>query len=522
MLLVTAEEMRALDQQAIEGLGIPGLILMENAGRGVAEAILQHYPTEARAGISILIGPGNNGGDGFVVARHLFQQGFWVELMLLTSGEKFKGDALVNYRISRALKLPLTEILDEDQVHMAEPLLRQCGLIVDALFGTGLKREVTGRFARVIQMANDSGRPIVAVDIPSGLCADTGRPLGACIRADLTVTMALAKTGHVTMPGADYTGRLEVVDIGIPDFLVQEADILAEFMDLPALKTILGPRPQNGHKGTFGHLLVLSGSRGKTGACALVALGAIRAGSGLVTVGCPRGSQGILACKLTEAMTQPLPETGEGTLSMDALAGIERLLEKKRAVALGPGVGLEAETQELMRHLIRTLPLPMVVDADGLTAIGTDHQLIGSSGYPRILTPHPGEMARLTGKSTREIQTDRVGTARELARSTGAIVVLKGARTVTAIPDGRVSVNSTGNPGMGAGGMGDVLTGIMGGLLALGLDPWDAARAAVYAHGMAADQLARVKGPWGYTAQEVADWLPRVWALCTGQEASAP
>lgn len=516
MFLASSDEMRKLDQQAIEGLGIPGIVLMENAGRGVAEAILRRFPAEAERGTCILIGPGNNGGDGFVTARHLYQAGRRVELVLLHPGDRFKGDALANYKIARALGLPMLEVLREEEAERAKGTLKDCGLVVDALFGTGLKREVTGRFARVIDMANESGLPVVSVDIPSGLCADTGRPLGACVKADLTVTMALAKIGHATMPGAGFTGRLEVVDIGIPDFLVAGAGLTSELMDLAAFKAILGPRPEGGHKGTFGHLLVLSGSTGKTGASALVALGATRAGAGLVTVGCPGSSQGIIACKLTEAMTCPLPETDRGTMSMEALPAIEGLLERKKAVALGPGMGLEADTRELARRLIEEVPLPMVVDADALTALGTSHQLVKRSGRPRVLTPHPGEMARIAGRSVQEVQMDRPGVARDVARSTGAVVVLKGARTVVASPDGRVSINPTGNPGMGSGGMGDVLTGVIGGLLAQGLAPWDAARAAVYAHGRAADQLSSLKGPWGYTASEVADTLPRVWALATG------
>ncbi len=505
--------MRTLDQKTIEELGIPGLILMENAGRGVANAILKQMAADASKGVIVLAGPGNNGGDGFVVARHLFQDGINVRLLLLSPGNRFRGDALINYNIVKSLGIPMEEILNEEQARPATDAMRKSGLIVDALFGTGLKREVAGRFAVIIEGANNSGRPIVAVDIPSGLCADTGKPLGACIKAKLTVTMALPKIGHATMPGAQYTGCLEVTDIGIPKSLVEQAGIQTELLDDDTPRAFLKPRPAQGHKGTFGHLLVLSGSKGKTGAGTLVVHGALRAGAGLVTAGCPKGCQGTMAAKLTEAMTQGLDETGAGTLSIEALTQIETLISGKKAVALGPGTGLEPETVELMRHLIKTTPLPMVVDADGLTAIGTDHHLIKFSGHPRILTPHPGEMSRLLGLSTQDIQADRVGAASALAEKGLAWVVLKGARTVIAAPDGRIAICPAGNPGMGAGGMGDVLTGILGGLLAQGYGPWNAARAAVYAHALAADQLAKIKGPWGFTATEVADWLPRIWSL---------
>ncbi len=512
MLLVTAEQMRALDQKTIEGLGIPGLILMENAGRGVAQAILKHMPDEASRGIIVLAGPGNNGGDGFVAARHLYQKGIRIRIFLLAPGERFHGDARTNLEIIKSLGLPIDEILNEDQAKACEKSLRNCGLIVDAIFGTGLKRDVEGRFAAIIDIAKHSERPIVAVDIPSGLCADTGKPLGTCIRADLTVTMALPKTGHVTISGARHTGNLEVVDIGIPSFIVEQADIQAELMDEDIAGNILRPRPEWGHKGTFGHLLILSGSRGRTGAGALVAHGALRAGAGLVTLACPQSCQEIMATKLTEAMTEGLDETDAGTVSINARERIERLVQGKNAMALGPGTGLDPETMQLMRHLIKSVPLPMVVDADGLTAIGRDHSLVNSSKGQRILTPHPGEMSRLTGRSVQDIQSDRVEAARSLAKAARAWIVLKGAGTVIAAPDGRVSICTAGNPGMGAGGMGDVLTGIMAGMLAQGYEPWDAARAAVYAHARAADQVSRLNGPWGFTATEVADRLPGIWS----------
>ncbi len=512
MLIVTSQQMRNLDKETIEGLGIPGLILMENAGRGVAEAIVTHYLPDAQRGVTILAGPGNNGGDGFVVARHLFQKGIHVKLAVLAPEEKFKGDALVNYKAASALGLSFAHIMNEEAVSCLQGLFSCSGLIVDAIFGTGLAREVTGRFAKVIETANASGLPIVSVDIPSGLCSDTGQPLGACIKAHLTVTMALAKIGHVTMPGARYTGKLQVVDIGIPEFLVDRAGIKTELFGLDQLRDLIVPRLPDGHKGTFGHLVVLSGSRGKTGACTMVAHGALRSGAGLVTVGCPKSCQGLIATKLTEAMTFGLSETKEATLSKDSIPEIEELCKGKRAACLGPGVGLVDETLDVMRQLSATLSIPMVLDADALTAIGTQHSLLKDCPSARILTPHPGEAARLLGCSTKEIQADRVASAMKISESTGQVVVLKGARTVVASPEGRISINSSGNPGMGTGGMGDVLTGIIGGLLAQGYDPWNAARIGVFVHGYAADQLANIKGPYGYLASEVADWLPRIWA----------
>ena len=511
MLLVTAAQMQRLDQRAIEKFAIPGLILMENAGRGVCDLIHRHFAARLHHGVTILAGPGNNGGDGFVIARHLHQAGIKVEILVLVSGEKFKGDALTNYRIVKELGLPVTECLDSDSLSAASESIKRSGVIVDAIFGTGLAREVTGRFARFIEEANEAPAPIMAVDIPSGLSADSGCPLGTVIRADVTATMALAKIGLVLHPGADYVGDLHVVEIGIPRSAVAEAGIKAEFFDEKVFRALLRPRPVTGHKGTFGHLLILAGSRGKAGAAALVAHGALRSGAGLVTLGCPSGIQPVLAQKLTEAMVEGLPETKLGTLSKKAMSAIGSILEKKKALATGPGLGLDRETQALVRQLLETVPVPVVADADALHALGTDHGPVRRAKQARILTPHPGEMAYLLGCTTAEVQHDRIAAALSLAHSSKAIVVLKGARTVIAAPDGKISINSTGNPGMGAGGMGDTLTGIIGGLLAQGYDAWDAARISAFVHGLAADQMAKLRGNWGYLASEVADWLPHLW-----------
>ncbi|NIA08876.1 MAG: NAD(P)H-hydrate dehydratase [Nitrospiraceae bacterium] len=510
MFIVTAEQMHRLDQRAIEEFGIPGLILMENAGHGVCDLIYRHFAARLPQGVTVLVGPGNNGGDGLVIARHLYQAGIKVEVLLLVPGENFKGDALTNYKIVKRFGIPITECLDSDSLLGASESIKRSGVIVDAIFGTGLAREVTGRFAQCIEEANKAPAPIVAVDIPSGLSADTGRLMGTAIRADVTGTMALAKIGLVLHPGADYVGKLHVIEIGIPQSAVAEADIKTEFFDEHAFKALLRPRPATGHKGTFGHLLILAGSRGKAGAAALVAHGALRAGAGLVTLGCPSGIQSILAQKLTEAMVEGLPETKTGTLSKKAVPRIESMLEKKKSLAIGPGLGLDTETQTLARQLLETVQMPIVADADALHALGTDHGPVMRAKQPRILTPHPGEMAYLLGCTIAEVQHDRIAAASSLAHSSRAIVVLKGARTVVAAPDGKVSINSTGNPGMGAGGMGDSLTGIIGGLLAQSYAAWDAARISVFAHGRAADQVAKIKGNWGYLASEVADWMPHL------------
>ena len=510
--VVTPVQMQALDSAAIEEYGIAGLILMENAGRGCAEFIMSEYGDQCAKGVALLCGPGNNGGDGFVIARHLFQHGIKAHIFSLAPVEKFKGDALVNYKIAKNLNIPFSEILSEaDADPLKEALKKGFGLIVDAIFGTGLSREVSGRFARAIDAANSSCLPIVAIDIPSGLSGLTGQVLGIAIKAAATCTMALPKTGLVTSPGFEYTGRLHVVEIGIPRQAVREADISSFLITKEYASSILPERPPSGHKGTFGHLLIISGSRGKTGAAALCAIGALRAGSGLATVAIPESSQPVLAEKLTEAMTLPIPENEQGSLSQRATHLIFEQMARKNAVAIGPGAGLDEEAQEALRKIVLEVEVPVVADADALTALAKDPAVLQNAKAPVVLTPHPGEMARLLHCSTKEVQADRIKAACSLASGTGAVVLLKGARTVVAEPNGRYAINPTGNPGMGTGGMGDVLTGIIGALLAQGCEPFDAACLGAYVHGLAGDQLASYKGPWGFLASELADWLPRIW-----------
>jgi len=523
MKLVTAREMRELDHQTIAEVGIPGMVLMENAGRSVAEIVREEFPGRLERGVLILAGPGNNGGDGFVAARHLAGMGIRASILVLAKDDSFRGDALANLGIARNLGLPIAECLTEEAVRDRSAWFSHAGIIVDALFGTGLTHEVTGRFGNVIGLANQSAAPTVSVDMPSGICADTGKVLGMAISATMTATFGAMKLGLALFPGASHAGKVRVVDIGIPRRLVEESGVRAEFVTEETAGPLHLPRPETGHKGTFGHLLVFAGSRGKTGAAALAALGALRAGAGLVTVACPEGVQPVLAGKLTEAMTEGLPETGAGTASADGLERLIGLMDRKRALAMGPGIGLHGETQEIARRLIAEAPLPMVVDADALAACAGNPGIIAASGHARILTPHPGEMARLLGTGTEAVEADRAEAARAAARGSGAVVVLKGARTIVAAPDGRIAVNSSGNAGMAAGGMGDVLTGILGALLARGHEPWDAARLGVFAHGLAGDLLAEGKGPYGYLASEVADLLPGVWRrLVAGVRAGCP
>jgi len=513
MKLVTAAQMRELDRRAIEDLGIPSLVLMENAGRSTYQVLRQEFP-ELSGEVAVLAGRGNNGGDGLVVARYLANEGLPVVVFLLGEKRLLKGDARVNLQILSHLPVEVVEILEDSALNPLFHRLARAALVVDALLGTGLNAEVGGIFRGVIERLNHLRVPVLAVDIPSGLCADTGQPLGVAVKAQVTVTYGWPKIGQIIPPGRDYVGHLWQADIGIPPALAGEIPTaLAEGAEL---RPLLPPRPFAGHKGTFGHLVVVAASEGKTGAAALTGEGALRTGAGLVTVAVPASLNDILEVKLTEAMTLPLPEAqGRRALGLAALEPLLEFSADKSALALGPGLGTHPETQQLIRQLVRKVPQPMVIDADGLNALAGEMSCLTEAAGPRLLTPHPGEMARLVGGTPKDVQARRLEVAQEMAVRYGVVVVLKGAQTVVAGPDGRVSLNPTGNPFLASGGTGDVLTGLIGGYLAQRLDPWDAARLGVYLHGLAADFLMDKRGPGGLVAGDLVAVFPELVAEFT-------
>ncbi|HWP90857.1 MAG TPA: NAD(P)H-hydrate dehydratase [Thermodesulfobacteriota bacterium] len=500
MKLATREIVREIDRASIEEYGITGLILMENAGRAVANVLLQEFPQAKR--VAIFAGGGNNGGDGFVVARHLIGEGLDVTTYVLSDPKKYKGDALTNYQSLRKIG----GLLVENKGTLSE--YKQADVIIDAIFGTGLDREVEGFYKEAIEFINRQPVPRVSVDLPSGLDANTGYPLGLSVKADVTVTFVLPKLGLSIYPGIEYAGKVYVVDITTPKFL--EKDIPYELITYDTVRKILKPRQPNTHKGTFGHLFVLSGSPGKTGAATLVAEGALRVGTGLVTVGVPRSLNPILEEKLTEAMTEPLPEAKDSTFGKESVEAALRIMSsRKTALAIGPGISTTEDTAHFFYQILGRSTLPTVVDADGITLIAQNLDILKDLKAPIILTPHPGEMSRLIGKTTEDIQKDRIGVARDFSSMYNVFTVLKGARTVVSTPDGRVFINPTGNPGMASGGMGDVLTGIIGGFLAQGYSPEYACILGVFSHGLAGDLAADKRGQAGIIAGDVADSLPQ-------------
>ena len=508
MYLVTANEMQKMDRATIESFGLPGRILMENAGRGATQFFLEQFKNAENKKIGVIAGRGNNGGDGFVIARYLAQKGISVTVYLLSERQKISGDAAANLELLPPLKVPVIEMPDAESFSAHQTAMRHEAIWVDAILGTGLKSDVKEFFKDMIDFINQSNKPVFAVDIPSGLNSDTGQPCGACVRADATATFAFAKTGHFLLPGADYTGNLKIIDIGVPPHIANDVGPLQYLLTPDLIRTVSLPRPLDAHKGHTGHLLVIAGSTGKTGAAVMTAMSAMRAGVGLVTLGIPASLNPILEIHVTEAMTEPLPETKEGVLGEASFNRIMALLSDKKCLAIGPGIGTNPETKMLVQRLLQESKKPMVIDADGLNCLIGRTEILKNFEKPIVLTPHPGEMSRLIGTTAADVQKDRIKCARNFAEKFNVHVVLKGARTVVAHPDGRVFINPTGNPGMASGGMGDVLTGVIAGFIAQGHSPELAAHAGVYLHGAAADSLAKNKGSFGYLATDVMNTLP--------------
>ncbi|MBZ0272556.1 NAD(P)H-hydrate dehydratase, partial [bacterium] len=481
---------RELDRMAIEGCNIPGLILMENAGAGCAGIVMDRLEAAADLGVCVVAGTGQNGGDGFVVARHLWNNGFDVEVYIIGSGDKIGGDAAINRDIVHGIGITVSEVTSREDFEILEQDLDHAGLIVDALFGTGLAREVKGIHRDVIEAMNRSSAPKVSVDIPSGLDADTGHPLGAAVFATVTATFGFAKIGHFTHPGFLHCGEVYVVDISLPPFLDEDMSVAAWLAEPADFKSVFLPREPDAHKGNFGHALVVGGAPGLTGAAAMSALAALRAGAGLVTLAVPEPLSLAMEAKTLEVMTHALPGAGNGGLAAKSAGPIIELLKSRAVLAIGPGMGTGTEQEKLIAELLPRVAVPVVVDADGLNNLAGQTELLERCQSEIVLTPHPGEMARLTGKSVGDVMADRVGVAREFAQKRQAWVVLKGARTVIAAPDGRVWINTTGNPGLAKAGSGDVLTGVITGFLSRGVPVAEAVVGGVFLHGYAAD-LAR-------------------------------
>lgn len=506
--IITAAQMQALDRRTISEAHIPAITLMERAGAGIVSCLEQRYgPVRGRT-VTVVCGKGNNGGDGFVAARLLRRRHAKVRVLTMAPTSELSRDAATMSRqfvrsVGKSSVYPYTSKAQ------AQALLQDSDILIDALLGTGLSATVTGRYAEAIDSINEAGRPVIAVDLPSGLHADTGTTLGRAIRATLTVTLGLPKLGLYQGDGINLSGEVAIVDIGIPPAYTEAVESRTTLMTPQEICTYLPRRQSSSHKGTFGHAGIIAGSVGKTGAAAMAAQAALRVGTGLVTVAIPSSVNDVLEAKLLEAMTVPMPETKARTLARTALDRLGDFMAARTAVAIGPGLSTHPETVELIQALMKQLDRPAVLDADALNALTGRTALLASCKIPPIITPHPGEMARLEADATPQtVNNDRIGTATRFARTRGLFVVLKGARTVVARPDGAVAICPTGNPGMATGGTGDVLTGMMVGFLAQGLSSWEAACAATYLHGVAGDLAAARKGQAGLIAGDMIEEIP--------------
>jgi NAD(P)H-hydrate epimerase len=493
MRILTAEQMRSIDRRAIDRFGIPSIVLMENAAAAVVDVLLEHYPDAGR--VALVCGTGQNGGDGFAAARHLESRGVTPVVLIVGGRERVGGDALTNLLVCERLNIPIFEIREPDDVENELARVADVDVIADAMFGTGLNRAPSGIHADVIRGLAELRIPVIAVDVPSGTNASSPLPFEPCVQAEVTVTFAAPKICHVFEPAAHYCGQVVVADISIPDAALEEENVQLALITPDDIRPHVAARAASSHKGTFGHLGIIAGSPGRSGAAVLAARGALRMGAGLVTVMTDEDSARLVHAGAIESMT-------------DWRGDLRAFLDRKSAIAIGPGLPDDDDAWQTTRDLVAGIEVPLVVDASALNAFAGRIGDINSRNLPAVLTPHPGEMARLLGTDTDAVAGDRIAAVRRAASLSRCVVVLKGHQSLVAEPDGHVFVNPTGNPGMASGGMGDVLTGMIGALLARGADPLDAACTAVYLHGLAGDRLAEETSDIGLTATDLAERLP--------------
>jgi hydroxyethylthiazole kinase-like uncharacterized protein yjeF len=502
--VVTTKEMKTLDSRVISGMGVPGLVLMENACMGVVNTIEEIIGDVDGKLIRIYCGPGNNGGDGFAAARHLMNRAARLEVYLIGNQKNLTPDAKANrdWLIEMGGTVsPINKITD---IAVAIP----ADIAVDALLGTGIQAAARGLTAEIIKLINEKEGCVVAVDIPSGVEGSTGKVKGPAVKATATVTMGLPKIGLVVPPGRNYAGDIKVIDIGIPRRFINEANLKMGMTEVDDVLAMLPRRHREAHKGDCGKLFLLAGSPGFTGAATLATETALNMGVGLARLGIPKALNAIMEVKLTEGMTWVLEDQNLGILHPDAMPEIKKALKWADALALGPGISMQKPVGDLIELLLPKVTLPTVIDADGLNQLGERRHLLNKLPEHCVLTPHPGEMSRLTGQRISEILDDPIQAARECAKKWKCVVVLKGAPSYVAHPEGNVWINPTGNAGMASGGTGDVLTGMIGGLLAQGLSDWEAAVCGVWLHGAAGDRAAESVGEMSLVASDLIDEIP--------------
>lgn len=511
-LVVTSGEMQSIDRYAIDKLKIPGILLMENAGRSSVELMELHFGRLRNSSVLVVCGKGNNGGDGYVIARHLYNRGAEVTVLCLGKENELKRDAKINFRI-------LKEIIRIEKPDRLKLFLYGSGrtlssltekdFIIDAIFGTGFSGEVKKPYSKVIDWINKQPSRVISIDIPSGIDASTGEVFKNAVKANLTITMGHKKIGLVCGSGASVAGSVRVADISVPDDVKPETSVKSYLIDAADVRNVLPVRPKNAHKHSVGKVFVLAGSTGYTGAAALASRSALRAGAGTVVLGTPKSVYPILAKKLTEVMVQPLPDTDDGSLNLDAYKAISKHIAWADLIICGPGISRNEETCRLIWQIVSECAKPMLIDADGLNNLSEKISLLKNHRCSDIIiTPHTGELARLTGISADSIEKNRIAVARQVARQFRVTLVLKGAPTVVADPGGKLYINTTGNPGMATAGMGDVLAGLIGGLWAQGMNRTDAAYSGVFLHGYAGDLANQKFGEKSLLAEDVEELIP--------------
>ena len=498
MKVLDCAVMQKADRQMVEKYSFPGAVLMESAGMRAVEFIAAQLPQGAK--VVILSGPGNNGGDGLVIARQLSRAGYSASLWSTEKAGAYRGDASVNEKHLQKISYPLNRLTEPNDLDLFRDEIDSADILVDALFGIGLDRDISGLYEKVIETVNAGRKPVLAIDIPSGINADTGAVMGCAVRANWTITYAFPKKGLFMYPGAEHTGKVLVGDINIPDFLVEDEKV--ELLTHEFIRNNLPPRPADSHKFSLGSTLIVAGSVGMTGAAVLAAQSALQSGSGIVYLAAPRSVCSAMETKLVEVISVPLPEKEDGIIDPKA---VDIIIEKAKncdAMAVGPGLDTGQSTSDLLYKLVQLSPIPLVLDAGALGALGSKMNMLRSARHQPVVTPHPGEMARLIGKTAQQVQSNRLETAMVNASLWNCIVVLKGPNTVIATPEGRARINPTGSPVLATAGSGDILTGMIASFISQGMTSEKAAAAAAYLHGLAGDLLPAGRG---HMARDILD-----------------
>lgn len=504
MKVADAAQMRKIDRDAESLYGIPKIILMENAGIKLYRHIIEKCGDEKR--VCIICGKGNNGGDCYVAARHLYSQNHNITIFSTAEEQDLKGDALVNYRIAKNMGIDIKSAAGHQGLEEFAASVQNCDILVDGLIGTGIRGELTGIYREIVDVINKYAAYVISVDIPSGVDSDTGRIMGVCVKADVTVTFALPKIGLYTYPGAGCAGQVIAEDISIPLELVYNQDININLIEQDDVSKLFPERSKDTNKGIFGRALIIGGSKDMMGAAAMCTMSALRCGAGLVETAVPSCIQERVSSAAVEAMVHGLDDK-DGRFLFSCADKIMEMLSRSTSFAFGPGISLGEDLYKLLQWVIEETQVPGVIDADGLNLLSQNVELLRKAKSSMVLTPHPGEMARLLGRDTAYVQSNRIGCAREFSTKYGVVLVLKGASTVIASPDGQVFINPTGNPGMAKGGSGDVLTGMIVSLIAQGFKPLDAAKAGVFLHGLAGDMADRNMGEYAMNAGDIIEYI---------------